>query len=249
MKTFKGKTVIIAGGGSGIGEATAESFVSLGASVIICGRSNKVIKVSKRLKNRYKKQQIIPFIGDISDEDCVIRLFEEAISKFGKIDILVNCAGISESGKVEEITLERWNYIIKNNLTSCFLCCKYALPHMKKKKYGKIVNISSIAGRSRSSLAGAHYTSAKAAIIAFTRQLAFEVAPYNINVNVMCPSQTKTAMLKRFLTSKTKKRLEKSIPLGYIASPFQQAKVILFLACEDSNYMTGAAVDVNGGQL
>ena len=119
----------------------------------------------------------------------------------------------------------------------------------ERKKYGKIINISSIAGRFRSNFAGAHYTSAKAAIIAFTRQLAYEVAGCNINVNVLCPSQTETEMLKKFLTPKSKKKLEESIPLGYIASPLQQAKVILFLASDDSSYMTGAAIDVNGGQL
>jgi 3-oxoacyl-[acyl-carrier protein] reductase len=120
---------------------------------------------------------------------------------------------------------------------------------MKEKKYGKIINISSIAGRFRSGFAGAHYTCAKAGVIAFTRQLAYEVAGCNINVNVLCPGQTETGMLKSFLTPKSKKKLEESIPLGYIASPLQQAKVILFLASDDSNYMTGAAIDVNGGQL
>ncbi len=247
---FKDKVVIITGGASGIGAQAAYCFASEGARVIACSRSHKaVVKATKELKKCYRKAQIVPFVGDISEEENVVRLVKDVISKFGKIDILVNSAGISASGRIEEITLEKWNYIVKNNLTNCFLCCKYVVPHMKKRKYGKIVNISSIAGRFRSSLAGIHYTSAKAAIIAFTRQLAFELARYNINVNVLCPSQTKTPMLEKFLTPKSRRQLEKSIPLGYIASPIQQAKVILFLSCEDSNYMTGAAIDVNGGQL
>lgn len=246
---FEDKVAIITGGGSGIGLSAADCFVSEGAHVVICGRSKKVRKASEELKRRYPKQHIIPFVGDMSEEDHVIRLTGDVISKFGKIDILVNSAGISESGKIEEITLEKWNYIIKNNLTNCFLTCKYVLPHMKKRKYGKIINVSSIAGRFRSKLAGPHYSSAKGAIITFTKQLALEAARYNINVNVICPGQTKTPMLEKFLTPGAKKRLEESIPLGYIGRPEQQAKVILFLASDDSDYMTGAVVDVNGGQL
>lgn len=246
---FKDKVVIITGGASGIGAATAECFISEGASVVICSKSNKAMGVSEKFKKRYKNKRIMPFVGDVSQEDYAIKLVRNTVLKFGKVDILVNSAGVSAPGKVDEITLAAWDYIIDNNLTNCFLCCKHVLAPMKKRKYGKIVNISSIAGRFRSSLAGAHYAAAKAAIIAFSRQLAFEVARYNINVNVLCPSQTMTPMLKKFLTPKNRKRLEDSIPLGYIASPLEQAKVILFLASDDSSYMTGTVVDVNGGQL
>jgi NAD(P)-dependent dehydrogenase (short-subunit alcohol dehydrogenase family) len=120
---------------------------------------------------------------------------------------------------------------------------------MKEKKCGKIINVSSIAGRFRSKMAGMHYSCAKSAIITLTKQLAAEVGSYNINVNTVCPSQTKTEMLEPFLTGDAEKNLKSSIPLGYIAAPEQQAEVILFLASEQSNYMTGAIVDVNGGQL
>lgn len=246
---FKNKSVIITGGGSGIGKAAALCFAREGANVAICGRNTNVIKASGDLKMRYPGQKFIPFVGDASDEGDVIRLVKDALSKFGKIDILVNCAGVSEGGRVEDITLQNWCYVIENNLTNCFLTCKHVLPHMKKRRHGKIVNVSSVAGRFRSTLAGAHYTSAKAAVIAFTRQLAFEAARHNINVNAICPSQTDTPMLRKFLTPEKRRGLEESIPLGYIASPKQQAKVILFLASEDSDYMTGAIVDVNGGLL
>ena len=195
---FKDKVAIITGGSSGIGRTVAESFLAEGASVVICSRTKKILKAARQLEDKYKKKQIVPFLGDVSQEKQAKSLVKEAISRFGKIDILVNSAGISEPGKVEKIDLARWNYIIRNNLTNCFLCCKHVLPYMKEKKYGKIINISSIAGRFRSNFAGAHYTSAKAAIIAFTRQLAYEVAGCNINVNVLCPSQTETEMLKKF---------------------------------------------------
>lgn len=246
---FKEKVVVITGGASGIGAAAADCFAAEGADVVVCSRGKNTEETAEKIRKRHKERRIVSFVGDISDEKSVIRLVEDTISEFGKIDILVNSAGISEPGKVDDLTLEKWNYIFKNNLTNCFLCCKHVLPGMKKRKYGKIINISSIAGRFRSGFAGAHYTSAKAAIIAFTKQLALEAAPYNINVNVLCPSQTKTPMLESFLTPETEKKLEDSIPLGYIALPRQQAKVILFLACEDSDYMTGSVIDANGGQL
>jgi len=246
---FKNKIAIITGGGSGIGLATAQSFAREGANVVICGRSKKVIQAAKRIKKNYSKQHIIYFILDVSSETQVINLTSNIYRQFGRIDILVNCAGVCDSGKIESISLEQWNYMLKNNLTNSFLCSKHVLPYMKKKKYGKIINVSSIAGRFRSKLAGIHYTCSKAALIAFTKQLAYEVAAYKINVNAICPSQTMTAMLKKFLSPKRKKALEGSIPLGYIALPKQQAAVILFLASDDSNYMTGSVVDVNGGQL
>jgi len=246
---FKDKVVIITGGASGIGAAAADCFAAEGADLVICSRSKSAKETAEKLQERYAESKIVPFVGDISEEERAAGLVKDAVSEFGKIDVLVNSAGISEPGKVDDLTLERWNYILKNNLTNCFLCCKHVLPQMKKRKYGKIINISSIAGRFRSNFAGAHYTSAKAAVIAFTKQLALEAAPYNINVNVLCPSQTRTSMLEGFLTPETEKKLESSIPLGYIASPQQQAKVVLFLACDESDYMTGSVVDANGGQL
>jgi len=245
---FDGKIVFISGGSKGIGFATAKEFLLEGAKVIICSRNNKNVDGAvKRLKAT--SPDIYGEVGDLSNEQTVIDIFEKINKKFGRIDVLVNCAGISKASKIENISLDEWNYILDNNLTNCFLTCKHVLKYMKKNKYGKIVNVSSIAGRFRSKLSGIHYTSSKGAIISFTRQLSAEIGKYNINANVICPSQTKTEMLEQFLTKETEKKLGESIPLGYIASPEQQANVILFLASEEASYITGAVIDVNGGQL
>jgi len=245
---LKNKVALITGGSRGIGKAIAERFIQEGAKVIICNRTKEKVQAAvQKLKNFGK--EIYGEVGDLSVEQNVERIFEKANEKFGGINILVNAAGVCKAAKFEEISLADWHYVVDNNLTMTFLTCKHVLKYMKEKKYGKIINVSSIAGRFRSKLAGAHYSSSKAAIITLTRQLAAEVGKYNINVNVVCPGQTRTAMLEQFLNDDVEKSLKESIPLGYVALPEQQAEVILFLASEQANYVTGAAIDVNGGQF
>lgn len=246
---FLNKVVFVGGGSSGIGFAAAKAFLTEGAQVVICSRSKQRVSEAVKQLNGNGKKGIIGEVADLSHENEVKKIFDRIFCQLGGFDILVNAAGISRAAKVEEISLQDWYYILNNNLTNTFLTCKHALKYMKKKKYGKIVNVASIAGRFRSQLAGIHYTCAKSAVIALTKQLSAEAGPFGINVNVLCPSQTRTEMLKPFLTGGRKQKLVRSIPLGYLASPEQQAHVILFLASEESNYMNGAVVDVNGGQL
>lgn len=243
---FKNKVAVVIGASSGIGKKTAE---------MLCDAQAKTVFVSKegaeKIVEEMKSQgcECISLKCDVSDQEQVKKMVSDVITEFGTIDILINCAAINQFGKIEEISLEDWERVLKNNLTSQFLCCKYIVPVMKKKKYGKIVNISSIAGRSRSTLSGIHYVTSKAAVIGFTRQLAYEVASDKINVNAICPGQTETPMLRASLKPGDEERLRQIIPLGGPASPEQQANVILFLISDEANYITGAIIDVNGGQL
>lgn len=225
--SFKDKVAVVTGAGSGIGKKTAEMFRQFGA---------KTVSVSK---GNY----------DVSDEEQVKKMVQETMARFGTIDILVNCAAVNQPGKIEDISLKDWEYVLKNNLTSQFLCCKYVVPIMKKKQYGKIVNISSIAGRFRSPSAGIHYVASKAAVIGFTRQLAYELSGYGVNVNAVCPGQTDTPMLRAMLKPGDEEKLKQAIPLGRIALPEEQANIILFLASDAAQYINGAIIDVNGGQL
>jgi NAD(P)-dependent dehydrogenase (short-subunit alcohol dehydrogenase family) len=248
LDRFEDRVVFITGGSKGIGLAAAEGFLSEGARVVICSRSKKnvdrAVRALKRFGNRVQGEA-----GDLSIEPKVSDIVARVERRFGKLDILVNSAGISKPAKIEGISAKEWHYILDNNLTNCFLMCKYVLRHVKKRRYGKIINVSSIAGRFRSLMAGIHYTCAKAAVIALTKQLAAEAGPYGINVNAICPGQTKREMLKPYLMGGIERELKGRIPLGYVASAEQQANVILFLASEEASYMTGAVVDVNGGQL
>ena len=242
---FLNKVAIITGGSSGIGLETAKSLYTKGANIVLVGKSKKVFTLYKH----FKKKNFLPISTDITDEDNVKYLVSETIKKFKKIDILVNSAGLTGPGNIETTTIEEWENVHKNNGTSTFLCCKYVIPYMKKKKYGKIVNVSSIAGRFRGRTSGLHYAYSKSGLLGFTRQLAAEVAPWQINVNCFCPSQTMTKMLKSLITPKIEKELKRTIPLRRIAMPKEQASVIEFLISEKSSYIAGALIDSNGAQF
>ena len=245
---FNGKIVFITGGASGIGLATAKEFLHEGAHVIINSRNNaRFSEVSEKLNMISSKFEFLQ--GDMSKEVEVNDAFDYIEKKFSQLDIVINSAGISQNRKYNEITMEDWKLTIDNNITNTFLVSVKAIELMKPKKYGKIVNVSSVAGRNRSKLAGLHYSLAKSAVMTLTRQLGAEVAIDGINVNCLAPSQTSTEMLKPFLTEENIKMLSTMIPIGRVAEPEEQAKVILFLASDDAKYMVGSIVDVNGGQI
>lgn len=243
---FKNKTVVVTGAGMGIGKATALEFAKAGANVALFSRTYYDV-----LKNEIKKfgKKVKFYKVNVSNELEVFHAVKEVKKDYGKVDILINNASIAKKGKLEELSVEDWDYTMANNVRSCFLCTKAVVPGMKSQKGGKIINISSVAGRDKSMLLGAAYTSSKAAVIGFTRQIAGEVASFGINVNCICPSQTYTPMLTKILTKELKNMLEKKNPSGYIAQPIQIANVILFLASDEANYMNGAIIDVNGGLL
>ena len=245
-KEFSNKIAIITGGASGIGFEVAKKIYDKGGKVVIVGRSQKVHSAIKKFKNRSK---ILAISCDLTDEESVKNLVKTTLVKFKKIDILVNSAGVTGPGRIENTSLESWEKIHKNNGTSTFLCCKYVIPHMKKKKYAKIVNVSSIAGRFRGRTSGLHYAYSKSGLLGFTRQLGAEVAPWQINVNCFCPSQTMTKMLKQLITPKIEKELNSTIPLRRIARPDEQASVVEFLVSDRSSYIAGALIDSNGGQF
>lgn len=244
---FKNKVAIITGAGSGIGEATAKVLHNRGASVVLVGRSDNVSVLAKNLDNT--ENHAMAIIADLTEEDTVMSMVQTVVKKYNKIDILVNTAGVTGPGNIDACTLEQWEYIHKNNGTSTFLCCKYVIPHMKKRRYGKIVNVSSIAGRFRGMTSGLHYAYTKSGLLGFTRQLGAEVAPWQINVNCLCPSQTMTPMLKALLTPEIENKLNEIIPLKRIASPMEQALIIAFLVSDESSYIAAAMIDSNGAQF
>ena len=218
---FKGKNVLVVGSSRGIGKHTALTFKDSGANVI---------KLDRSICDISKKNEIDTFIDSLS-----------------KVDILVNVAAINYSKKIQHISFEEWDEVLNVNLRGYFYIAKKVLEIMPDG--GKITNISSIAGRHRSYTSGVHYTSSKAGIIGLTKQIAYEVGNRNINVNAVCPSQTKTDMLKEFMTEKDILKLGKTIPLGRIAEIMEVVNPILFLCSEEASYITGTTLDVNGGQL
>ena len=236
---FKKKLVIVLGGSRGIGRGVVEAFLNAGSKVLYASR--------REMKNAQSNEAVyIPL--DVTKNSDLEKLFE-IIDLYGTPDILVNSVAINYTKNFEDISFEEWELVIKTNLSSTFYVCKEALIRMKKQKRGKIVNISSIAGRHRSYVSGVHYVSSKAGLIGLTKQMAFEAAKYNININAVCPSQTLTDMLEESMTDEQLEKLIASIPLERLANIKDQVGVILFLCSDAASYITGSCIDVNGGQI
>ena len=239
MSEFYGKHVLVTGGSRGIGKATVHAFHRVGASITLCGKTQ-----AKRISNR-----TLALNYDLSDPLNVRHLINTAQQTFGPIDILVNCAGIFGQDRTLELETEDWNKTLAVNLTSYFLTCRKVGDGMIRQRYGKIINVSSIAGLSYSKSGDVAYSVSKAGVIALTKHLAAEFGPYGINVNCVCPGQTNTDMFRSSLGgAEDKDDVVSRIPMGRIAQPEEIAEVILFLASERASYMNGAIVPVSGGQ-
>jgi 3-oxoacyl-[acyl-carrier protein] reductase len=236
--SFQNKIVIVFGGTSGIGLEVYRLLIEDGAKVYMSARSEP-----QDLENYNFK------VCDVTDLSSCKKVVEDVLSIHGSIDIVINSFGCPGLEKIEDISEESWDRVLDTNLKGVFNVCKSVLPIMKKNRYGKIVNISSVAGHFRSLSAGAHYSASKAGVIGFTRQLSLELIDYNININVVCPSQTLTPMLENNLSSDQIKDIEQIIPRKRLASVTEQANPILFLCSDAASYMNGAVVDVNGGQF
>lgn len=232
---FQGKKILVSGGSSGIGAAVVEQTAASGADVYY---------LSRRPNPSSKGQHIKADLGDMKSLVSVCERIKDL-----HVDILINAAAINFARSHDQISLDEWDEVNRVNVTSVFALCNAVLGNMKQKNYGKIVNISSIAGRHRSIVSGLHYVTSKAALIGLTKQLAYEVGKFNINVNVVCPSQTKTEMYFQTMTEEKEQELLKGIPLRRVASVEDQVGPILFLCSDASGYMTGSVLDVNGGQI
>ncbi len=243
---FGDKTAVIVGGSRGIGLEAAKAFAASGARVVITGQTPAHVREAvEALGGESERVRASTF--DATRESSVAEFYEGLKRDFGTIDFLVNSLGWAKAGRIEDFSLEEWERIFAVNVTSVFLNVKHALPLLRKSRSPKIVNLSSIAGRFRSLLSGAPYSASKGAVITLTRQLGAELGPEGFNVNVVCPGPTRTEMLKPF--EERMEAMEKSIPLGRVSTPLEQANVILFLCSELSRHINGAAIDVNGGQF
>jgi NAD(P)-dependent dehydrogenase (short-subunit alcohol dehydrogenase family) len=176
-------------------------------------------------------------------------MFDLLFAQFGAIDILVNNAGIGDGFMVEDMTYEIWRRTIDINLNAVFLCCKAAMPAMQKKKHGKIVNIASVAAKKISFHGGAHYTASKAGLLGFTRHLAYELAPYGINVNAICPGATLTPLLRSRATPAQIEEEALRFPVGRLCEPEDIADAVLFLCSKRAKMIVGQALDVDAGEL
>ena len=249
MSRFERKTVIIAGGGGAIGRASAVRLAAEGARVV-CLDIAKTREESARLASESGAAaggSGHALALDAGDPESVKAAFAESISRFGPIEALVNSIGFGSSAKALEVGEKEFEHIFDLNLKSVYRCSWAVLPHMRDRRSGKIVNLSSVSGRTSSDIEGPHVSSSKAAVIGLTRHLAREFGPSNINVNAVAPGVVGTERILAQMTSGQKARTEAATPLGRIGTPEDMAGVVAFLGSEDARHVTGVTVDVNGG--
>jgi 3-oxoacyl-[acyl-carrier protein] reductase len=249
-KRLEGKRAVITGAAGGIAIATALAFAAQGAAVALADLDEDgVEKVVTDVVSQGGKAKA--FVTDVTSRKAVESLMSEAGVFMGGIDILVTCAGGYKAyGSFEDIGEDDWDHVIKVNLKSVYLCCKAVLPYMKEAGWGRIINLGSLAGRSTSAgTSPAHYASAKAAVSMMTQYLAKDMGPCGITANTIAPGTTMTERVKNLLTPEKKERFTKACPLGRLAQPEEISDVITFLASDESRYITGATIDVNGGRL
>lgn len=242
---FDGKVVIVTGGSRGIGYKTAEAFSENGAFVVITAKNSEQLEeAAKNLTNTIAIQ------ADIRKEEEVQKVVEKTIKKFGKLDILINNAGIFPRIKqLHEISEDEWNEVLDVNLNGQFRFTKYSIPYLQKTS-GVIINVSSDAGlKAYEGFNADAYSASKAALIVLTQCWSLEYAKDKIRVNCVCPGVVNTDMTKPFLkTEKDREFMDNDHPLGRIGEPEEVANSILFLASDDSSWTTGAILAVDGGQ-
>ena len=241
------QVAIVTGAGQGMGAATAVRLAHEGAAVIVSDiDESKAARVAEKVNN--SGGTAMSARTDVTKEDEVASMVGCAIDNYGSVSILVNNAGILYPTRIDDVTKAEWDQVLDVNLNGTFLCSKAVLPTMKEKGYGRIVNMSSSAGRSVSTLGGVHYTAAKAGVLGLTRAMAKEVAPFRITVNAVCPGLIDTEMVRIECTPDRIKGYEESFPISRLGTPEEVAQLILFLVT-DSQYITGASIDINGGDL
>ena len=243
---FQNKTIIITGAGGGIGRASALRLAREGAHVVCMDIAESREETVNLVKEGGVGGATAVAYDALNSED-VKKVFQETISTHGPIDGLVNCVGAGLPRSALEIDEEAFDKMFDMNVKTTYRACWAVLPHMQERRGGKIVNFSSVAGRSASVLQGPHYSSAKAAVIGLTRHLAREFGPHNINVNAVAPGVIGTDRILEQMSGAQRQRTEGATPLGRIGSPEDIAGVVAFLASEDARHVTGVTIDVNGG--
>ncbi len=245
MGTLEGAVVVVTGASRGIGHAIAEELGQAGAKVVV-----NYVKSKGPAEDLVAKLQqsgspeAVAIQADVSVPEQAARLIEETIQRFGRIDVLVNNAGINIDRSMKNLSIEDWGKVIQNDLNGCFYTVKAALPYFTQQKSGKIINISSLNGQI-ASFGQANYSAAKAGIIGFTRTAALELARSNVTVNAVCPGFIGTEMWYG-MPDKVKEAVLARIPLGRVGTPQEVARAVRYLIV-DGDYITGATLNINGG--
>jgi NAD(P)-dependent dehydrogenase (short-subunit alcohol dehydrogenase family) len=254
------KVALITGSASGIGKAISVMLAKQGANVIIS--DNNQAKLEETYKTEFADSQKtktakgLYLTLDVTKEAEVKTTIEKIVDEFGKLDIVVNNAGVLSSIPIMELDEREWDRVISTNLKGTFLVTKWAMKEMARKKYGRIINIASNCGKTGQKFLS-HYTSSKHGVVGFTQSSALEAAPYNILINAVCPGPVETELHFSDLEMQSKNTgisketlLEaelKTIPLHKLAKPEEVARLVLFLVSDENTYITGSAINISGG--
>lgn len=240
------RVAIVTGGARGIGKKICETFLQEGSCVYIFDvNQDEGNRTIDEFHSAYKDRKVFFLKVDITDEKSVGQAIEKIMETESKIDILVNNAGITRDNLILRMSLEDWKKVIDINLTGAFICSKHTARYMIKNRSGKIINISSIVGV-HGNAGQSNYSSSKAGIIGLTKTLAKELASRNVLVNAIAPGYIETEMTGK-LSDNIKQKLIEQIPTGRLGSVEDVAKTALFLASDDSNYITGTVINLDGG--
>ena len=245
MKDFTGRVAIVTGAARGLGLAAAARLHERGAAVAINVRDRE--RAESAAKSIGERACAIP--GDVAAAGVPEQIVRLTLERFGRVDILVNNAALARSTRLAALSDEEWRSALEVNLTAPFLLIKAVLPAMKAQRYGRIVNISSSAGRMVSTLGGAHYTASKAGLLGLTRAAAKELGPLGITVNAVCPGMIDTELTHENATSEVLAQLAAGYPVPRLGTALEVADLICFAASEAAGYITGASFDINGGDL
>ena len=242
---FVGRVAIVTGAARGLGRAAAARLLERGASVALNVRDAERARATAReLGGR-----CFAIPGDVARDGIPEELADKTLDQFGRIDILVNNAALPLTTRFEQITAEEWRRAVEVNLTAPFLLTQAVLPAMKAQHYGRIVNISSTAGRMVSTLGGAHYTATKTGLLGLTRAAAKELGVYGITVNAVCPGMIDTELTRESASPEQLERIARGYPIPRLGTALEVADTICFAASEAAGYITGAVFDINGGDL
>ncbi|MCP3442337.1 SDR family NAD(P)-dependent oxidoreductase [Bradyrhizobium sp. CCGUVB14] len=243
MNRFESKVVIVTSAASGIGASTARRFASEGGSVVLVDRNEMALAdIARELPS----DRVLAHVADVSDSDAVDAMVATTVKRFGRLDVLVNNAGVHEGGEPQSITNEQWRQVMATDVDGVFFGCRAALPHLAKTK-GSIVNTTSVSGTG-GDWSMSPYNAAKGAVVNLTRALAMDLGKKGVRVNAVCPTLTRTGMTADVMNDgKLLAKLAEQIPLGRVCEPDEIASVIAFVASEDASFITGSDVAIDGG--
>ena len=243
-----GKVAIVTGAGQGMGRAVAERLSAAGAKLVVNDLDEDAAARTAQLLTDAGGEASVE-LGDVTSAEDVRRVVQGALASFGGVHILVNNAGVLRPTHVIDIEEEEWDFVVGVNLKGTYLCSRAVLPTMRDAGWGRIVNFSSTAGKKYSTIGGAHYSAAKAGILGFSRHLAKEEAANGITVNSVCPGLIDTEMVRSTITPEQAATYGAGFPVPRLGRPDEVAELVAFLASDRAAYITGAALDINGGDL